>query len=265
VFHLHIPKVAGCSTVQDLADIIGREHLWSSEVCFAASRAANFNHTVVMVRRPRDHVFSMYHHCLSGGGPGYNAVLRFMNAAPGQPGFTLPETFGEWIFDWVTKPRYGNYSTYDDDFHCYFPKDLQSVRLTCEAPSGRPSEVDVQAAIDTMSSASLVGVVEAYQESVCLFEAKLTGAMPKYCDCTSPAWGSYQETEEDHGVKYNDTVDDQPTEVLHGLDYLTSADRLLYNATVTRFIADVREVEKQFGVKVLCDEQEKSLQQKMVV
>ena len=70
---------------------------------------------------------------------------------------------------------------------------------------------------------------------------------------------------EDHGVSYNDTVEAQPPGVLKMVDYLTQADRQLYNASVERFIEDIKDVEGTFGVKVLCSEQEASLRQKMAV
>lgn len=34
VFHLHTPKVAGCSVVHDLSEMVGRENIFSDEVCF---------------------------------------------------------------------------------------------------------------------------------------------------------------------------------------------------------------------------------------
>ncbi|CAE7639438.1 CACNA1A, partial [Symbiodinium pilosum] len=266
VFHLHIPKVAGCSTVHDLGEIIGRENLWSNEICYSTSKMAHFNNTVVMIRRPRDHVFSMYQHCYSGGGPGYYAALRAMNAAPGQENFTLPDTFGKWIENWVTKPHFGFYGVYEDEFHCYFPFNMQCSRLTCLHPNERRAEPDAAGAIKHMMSASLVGVTEAYHESMCLFSAKLLGTLPSHCDCTNPeAWAAFEATDEDHGVKYEDTVEAQSQAVLKGVDSLTEADRLLYNATVVRFIKDIKDVESTFGVKVLCADQEASLKEQMAV
>ncbi|CAE7761860.1 CACNA1A [Symbiodinium sp. CCMP2592] len=266
VFHLHIPKVAGCSTVHDLGQIVGRENLYSDEICFSFSKLAVFHHTVVMLRRPRDHVFSMYQHCYSGGGPGYYAALKLMNAAPGEPGFSLPDTFGKWIHSWVTKPHFGFYGVYADEFHCYFPKDLQSHRMTCALPDEREATVSVAAAIENMKTASMVGITEAYHESMCLFAAKLTGSLPSYCDCeNSTAWSAFEGTDEDHGVSYNDTVEAQPPDVLAGVDYLTQGDRQLYNASVERFIRDIKEVETNFGMKVLCGDQETALREKMVV
>ena len=41
VFHLHTPKVAGCSVVEDLSAMVGRDHIFTHEACFAASMDAN--------------------------------------------------------------------------------------------------------------------------------------------------------------------------------------------------------------------------------
>mmetsp|Transcript_45066 Transcript_45066/g.84106 ORF Transcript_45066/g.84106 Transcript_45066/m.84106 type:complete len:323 (+) Transcript_45066:71-1039(+) len=265
VFHLHIPKTAGCSTVHDVAEIIGRDNLWSHETCFALSNFATFSHTLVMLRRPRDHVFSMYHHCKAGGGPAWHVMMSSIGAAPGQENWTLPDTFGEWVQRWAQHPKFGQETVFTDEYHCYFPHDLQSVRLTCWDPSAA-YPVNPQDALRNMSSASLVGVVEAYQESVCLFHAKLKGSVPSHCNCEDPAaWASFPQADDDHGISYIGTVDDESDGVLEFVDHLTQVDRVLYNASVERFIQDIKAVEKQVGVKVLCQDRESALRRKQTI
>ena len=71
IFHLHTPKAAGCSLLKDLRDMVGHEEVWSGEVCFSKSKEGHFKDTVVMVRRPRDHVLSQYEFCQQATDTGY--------------------------------------------------------------------------------------------------------------------------------------------------------------------------------------------------
>lgn len=90
IFHLHTPKAAGCSVVSDLSSLVGRKNIYSDERCFRLSDSANFTalqDRVVMIRQPREHVFSQYQFCKLASDPGYRSTLRYLRGLPGQTNF----------------------------------------------------------------------------------------------------------------------------------------------------------------------------------
>ncbi|CAJ1421394.1 unnamed protein product [Effrenium voratum] len=265
VLHVHIPKVAGCSIVQDLSSMVGRSNVWSHEVCYSYSEPpAHFDDTVVFVRHPRDHVISQFNFCRSFSDPDYVLTVGVLQGLPGQARYKLPETISEWLRIWTEKPRWGNYSIYEDDFFCYCPYNLQSYRMTCHSDIavavGCYPSVDMELALANMNAVTVLGVMEAYHESYCLLAAKLLGTLPGHCDCQDfDAWNSYSATRDDHGVQQDKGVAGLSAETLQMIDDMTQQDRLLYQASVGRFIRDLDELEMKFGTKVLCQRQREQL------
>merc|ERR550532_902990 len=115
------------------------------------------------------------------------------------------------------------------------------------------SPVDVGLAISNMRSARFVGVISAYQESICLFHVKFGNTLPQYCDCRDPAkWKTFKGTKTNtHGNHSKSTIDKYPAKVRAMVDELTSGDLKLYAAVKERFLADVHDAEGRFGVKIL--------------
>jgi len=270
VFHLHISKVAGCSLVQDLTDMLGnRSKIYSDEVCFNASvdprtGTSYFKDQVTMVRHPRDHVLSMYQFCKQGTEPGFTAHLErriLMGMAPRR----LPDTFSQWVDEWHESPRWGDYNIYEDEEMCYCPYNMQASRLSClehkdEVPC-YPT-VDMDMALANLNALTMLGVTEAYHESICLFHGHLLGSLPEHCNCQSPAWDSYHETKDTHGEKAYDGIESRPSEVLQKVDDMTQYDQVLYKAAVKRFFNDIQDMEHRFGTKILCEKQRQTLNQK---
>merc|ERR1711933_470906 len=92
-----------------------------------------------------------------------------------------------------------------DPFKCFIPVNLQSHRFTCDRPYGYPERVNGSAAIENMQNAWFVGIVEAYQESWCLFLLRLGLPFPESCNCDSPNpehWKKMAKSlaHKDHGV-----------------------------------------------------------------
>ncbi|CAJ1443965.1 unnamed protein product [Effrenium voratum] len=261
VFHLHSSKVAGCTTVQYLTEIVGRANIWSEEVCLSYFLKGHFEQSAVMVRRPRDHVLSQYKHCANGGGPQYHAVVHAMHALPGEPNCKLPDTFQAWVAYWHSHFRdSGNAIPYFHPFNCYIPWNRQSWQLTCSEFKFL-SPVDEDSSIKAMQSATLLGVVEAMHESSCLFSARLKGSLPAHCSCESSDWNSFVEYREDHGLHYEASIEDFNETVLQQVDDLTKVDWPMYREAVKRFIGDLGQVELEFGTKILCDAQRQKLTQ----
>eukprot|EP00435_Cladocopium_sp_Y103_P042597 s1421_g11.t2 len=252
--------VAGCSVVKDLSDMVGREQVFTDEVCFSYSLKGNYENTVVMVREPRDHVYSMYQFCHLASDPGYRLLVGERQGLKGQEKYNLAESFDAWINEWHENPRWGDYDIYDDDEFCYCPYNMQSSRLACNSKTTAKychKNADFAIAMKNLESASIIGVVEAYHESVCLFSARLTGSLPEHCDCESASWNAYLETHVSHREDAADeaygSIKDVPKDVIHKVDDMTKEDRILYQAAVRRFTTDIKEVELRFGKRILCD------------
>jgi len=156
----------------------------------------------------------------------------------------------------------------DNPFHCYNPLDLQSWRFACTHPGetagtgARPLAnrlrwpVDAGAATRNMLAAEYVGVVEAYHESICLFHAKIRRSLPDHCDCTDARrWGSFRTAGVDHGVDHH-SIGGYSDSVLRDIDVLTRADNILYLAARARFVRDIRDVEREYGTKILCNDKD---------
>jgi len=139
-------------------------------------------------------------------------------------------------------------------FQCYSPLSFQTQRLSCTKPMEFPQKPDLDRAVQNMKGAWFVGLVDAYQASICLFHAKLSNQLPAYCDCRKPElWNSFkghQENTNEHHRK----ISEYPPQVLELVDKLTVADRALYEAGRKRFVDEIREVERAHGTQILCNE-----------
>jgi len=257
MYVLHIAKVGGCSSVYDVSMAVGRANVFTSELCYLDrfDPEKNINSTMVMLRAPRGHVLSQYNHCATGGGEG-----GWKNLMAGT--FDLvPKTFGEWVMNYrelqIQNASNGIIEIHDDPYGCYRPIDRQSHILTCTQPDIYPAEVSIDAALHNMYEAEHVGILEAYQESMCLLHARKQGALPAWCNCNDAMqWG---QADLSH-VSHNDDgaaitlMESIPEETLQVVDALTANDRMLYNAALQRFVQEIHEVEKQYGTKIMCAE-----------
>ena len=70
-----------------------------------------FEKKVLMLRRPKDHLLSIYQQCHQPGPMEIKAMER-RGIAPGQPGFTLP-SFGDWVRSWNQHPPKKFYHAHD--------------------------------------------------------------------------------------------------------------------------------------------------------
>eukprot|EP00438_Fugacium_kawagutii_P025892 Skav233702 [mRNA] locus=scaffold1927:424700:425338:+ [translate_table: standard] len=198
----------------------------------------------------------MYKFCAEAPDPLYAAIESVRDQAPGESNHSLPNTFGKWIDEWYTSPRFGDYTIYQDDEGCYCPYNLQASRLACLTTRGPAKDchknVDMDRAMTNLNATSMLGVTEAYHESMCLFHAHLLGSLPDHCNCESPAWDTYHETKDTHGGRYLRSVDEAPSDVIQKVDDITKDDQVVYRTAVQRFITDVEAMGQRFGVKILC-------------
>eukprot|EP00434_Breviolum_minutum_P016194 symbB.v1.2.014270.t1/scaffold1033.1/size247163/8 len=263
IFYLHLNKIGGCSMTADLAKVVGRSNMFSNEVCLHEKIVDDFpfNVTVTMLRRPLDHVLSMYHQCTQAPNP----ILFKLGVGVGQPGCDMPDTFAEWMHAWVEKPR-EDYDAHlwENMFHCKNPTEVISHQLLCTQMMQHFATINTTAAVSAMESISFVGILEAYHESFCLFIAGTRHFLPSHCNCEDEAqWNSFNQTKEEHGHEYTDKIEDYPEEVLQDVEELTKTDKMVYQKEMERFLKDMDQLEKTFGVKVLCPAQPDTLLHKI--
>lgn len=169
----------------------------------------------------------------------------------------MPPTFEEFVNAWYDKRKQGKRVA----FCCFNPIDLQSYRLSCPADTSSASsfqrrefaEVDKDLVLKNLRSIDFVGLVELYQESLCLLQVHALGKLPEYCNCqNAQAWNKFvQVRPESHGVERH-SLSDYSAETLQKVDELTAIDSLLYAEAVSLFKRNVEKVETTFGVKILC-------------
>ncbi|CAK9010374.1 unnamed protein product, partial [Durusdinium trenchii] len=261
IFLLHIGKIAGCSLVGDLSMLVGRDNIWTAQVCWEKSTKARFGKTALMLRRPKDHLLSIYHQCLQPGPLEIKALER-RGIAPGQEGFNLP-SFGDWVRSWNQHPPkfyHAKDGYHNERFHCVDPRNPVGWQLTCTEEAARPDHIDEKKSLAILHSASVVGILEAYQESICLYSAKLRNFLPSHCNCEdASAWDAFVPLHIDHDHSYSERADDYNESVQKDIEGLTQVDRKLYQAGVTQFIQEMDDLEKTFKVKVLCRQQRQTL------
>lgn len=309
LFHLHIPKAAGMSFISDAARILQTtpHKLMSQEACYSmGQQVPNSAGTMTFLRRPINHVLSMYSFCNRDYELGYrNAVHQ-----EGRP--VMPARFRGWIESWyhryqnkwhgdftppvhrVTPDREGieskirksrkatwgeppfvpevralslqNWPVLDGGgtlwhminmpYECYRPVNPQTQRMTCQKPLDFPEEEpSVELAIQNMNQTYFVGIVEAYQSSLCLLHAKVHGRVPPSCNCEDKvAWSKYPD-HHNNAVGYNDhhlkklRLQRSVYETAHSM---LKDDRRLYEAGWERLVREAKEVHEKHGVRILC-------------
>ena len=250
----------------------------NSEGCFAHGEELG-RPVATFIREPRAHVVSQYYHCRLSPDHEYARSL-------------MPHTIDEWVGAWAQgRPQdKAAFATAPAcvkagvavPYCCYIPWDLQTQRLTCERANDnftwtndarvedkktwpkyavlRPKRMERQMnltfALENARKAHFVGIVEAYQESVCLFAARTSGvqSLPAFCDCENDeAWRQFHSVEDAHGDYETPSPDSLPLEVLERIDEMTTIDRALYAAMVRRFLDEVRSVEQVSGRLIVCE------------
>jgi len=237
--HIHIPRVAGTSWRNDVTKIIPTTAKYSTEEkCFSES----YGHlAMVLFRRPLDQPLSIWQQCAHSSIHDWAKEL-------------IPDNFSTWIEAWDAIREDGVILA----MCCASPVDMQSYRMSC--PAGTittgtqrrvKAEADYGLALSNMKKAFFVGIMEAYDESFCLFEARVTGSLPKYCNCDDEAmWARRPQLSKKRDQKLN--VSMYPETTLHQLRELTSKDAKLYNEALKRFLFEVNTIESRLGRRFLC-------------
>jgi len=260
---IHIPKTAGTSLGKDVKNDAFVESLnlrvlnW--EWCFPPHRKDDAFH-LMMLRSPRAHVMSQFLECkYDWWGKAVTQNTAFPHSLDDDLGFAV------WL-DHFWPPRAYDCDCADmadcdclreDDFNCYNPHNMQSRSLTCSGTGPYNSHhvaqdtgivPSAQEAVANLGKIEWVGIVELYDESLCLFFYKVEGRLRDHCACER---SNPERHHNDHGVPPHD-VESQAKAVLQLVDRITAVDQVVYRAAVHRVVNELRVLEKKAGVQILC-------------
>ena len=271
VYFAHIPKCAGTSFTQDLADRGYQLTQPSGERCFldGCGYAADAL-KLTLLRSPRAHVYSEYLECrYDGFGKRATAGTDFPRSGSAVDGFEA------WLDHFLAEDGRRGLGE-EGAFGCYNPHNMQARALTChKQPRSNPASDSLhrpslaasltpplESALLTLSRlVDLAGVVEMYAETWCLLEMRLTGRLPRRCeaDCAASediedaatSSGSDGHAHVTHGVPPHDWRQ-LPTRVVRKIDSLTAVDAPLYAAAASGFLAAIADAEATSGKTILC-------------
>mmetsp|Transcript_106899 Transcript_106899/g.300568 ORF Transcript_106899/g.300568 Transcript_106899/m.300568 type:complete len:336 (-) Transcript_106899:166-1173(-) len=243
---VHIPKVAGFSWIMDVFN----EYLeppgsgfYVSEKTYPVMQAYGGGRIYAMFREPRAHVLSQFMECR------YTKWGQRVSHKPGRF-----ENISVWLHHFGKERHTGG----TDDMGCYNPENMQSRALSSDGVNSMHHIVDGARPDETKSLAALrdlwmVGILEHYQASVCLFIAKARGEVPDWCDCTGTAWNSFHMQAFSHDVPPH-SVSDLSASDVEMIDALTDQDQAVYAEAVQLFREQVWAEEGRLQVKILCED-----------
>lgn len=177
----HIPKTAGVSLESTVRAFRNYTVLstdgFQDEQCYPVWHdAAAIN--MVLLRRPRDHIVSMFLECRYrhglrvglGRNPYFRAAIERHNDTE------------EGLLAWLSTFIGGN----PHSLPCYDPRNLQTRAMSCSSHGAGASHaftpnVSLVAALHNLNTVDVVGVTEAFDESVCLLRQRIDGVLPQYC------------------------------------------------------------------------------------
>lgn len=264
VIAMHIAKTGGMNFAHDLYRLLPTDiGLFSIEQSYDQLWWAVDNfHLVTMLRQPRTHVLSQYIECKSD---------PVWHPTPHAQDF-LYANFSTWL-------NLFNGGHTIEDLRCYHPWNMQTRCIAGISAQRGPNKdchqvpeewsqfndadwesarlLHLDHALQHMKNAYMVGLLERYQESICLLYGKLvqTGPMPLFCNCEDrQAWATFKNWQTplaNHLVSHHD-ISEVSAEDLERIDQLTQSDVLLYQAAEERFNHEIKLLEQEREMKINC-------------
>jgi len=251
IVHVHIPKTGGTSLFFQLKSSLNLS-LSSVEACFDDVVSAS-DFSIVMVRNPKDHLLSQYLQCR-------DALNRSFRGLP--LGSSLREGFVSWLHffssNWTSSKFHADWGHRMGCFDCYCPNDLQTRVLSCQDSEyvrrygigNWFTEGNITRALQTVQSATFVGLTDFYPESLCLLFFKLTGKVSDVCDIKHRFSNTLIHIT--HGVRNHSyaALALQSSDV-DLVDSFIEDDTRVFAAARQRLKTEIREMERRFGIQIL--------------
>ena len=297
VLHMtHIAKTGGRSVRAELQKL--RAPVGGAEQCYPPFvHPSRIN--IVFLRHPRAHVLSMYLH---GAHSGRVARRRAAGYPWGNGTGGLAEGIGLWAahFGEGWAPAHGDFWGYNPlnmvarTLTCSDPQWNADYVRTCSAPcahhaGGRAADATPSrgAAVAAVHSADFIGLLELLDESLCLAEYRLKGALPPRCLCAAgqgaagAAWSPLSGSVSSRAASGREPgeggeggpgggskrahisnpgqhkqrrlrLSELPASTLRRLDAMTAVDAAVYRAGAVRLLCDLAALEERVGARVLC-------------
>jgi len=274
----HVPKTGGTSLIHELHSSFPNEGVDAAagiyERCLSALPSTDF--VVTMLRSPRSHVISQYEECRYDPWGQHHTTDDFPRRGRAQ------DDFVEWLGHFSPQ----RWQVESGDFNCYNPFNMQARSITCveddehhavsdslhggkpylkcnESPvhhvwRGMPTSPDDALAVSQLDrKARFVGILELYEESWCLLNYQLRRILPAHCSCDG--YGVLADllkherlSTPAHGEEGSLDVSEFNSSTIAAIDAITAMDHSVYQAALTRFFAELRDLEKATDATLIC-------------
>jgi hypothetical protein len=256
---IHIPKTAGDSFLTDAPNHMTTQ----TNVLGNKERSLKFSDTsvpmVVFLREPTSHVLSQFLECK------YDGWGQNTTKGTGFPGYHKLEDallgFDEWVrhFHGLEKrPRFGKYAA----FNCYDPFNMQARYMVTNAKSPHFATTksdrwpDLATSRKRLAELQVVGIVEHYPASLCVFEYHAGGRTfltddCQVCDEEGQLKVAKSLVHHSHGVPPHSihSISNETLELIHDM---TRIDQQLYQTGLEMFVQHVDSIRHETGMDLLC-------------
>jgi len=275
---VHISKCAGAAWIKLLQSVLGDANVYpqrpqgvEKSVLVQRINEPTANYTLISVRSPRRHVWSMYGECRYS--PWSPAKWIFDDSTSPDDGFD------RWLSRFVAPVNNGSTTRYRirhnlKDFGCYHPSNFQSRFLTSRAFRAQSMDPRVgfepdpgMATKNLRSLLHFVAVQDFFHESKCLLFYRLSkdnsaasSNIRQYLEdtCRCPVPESLikdLDKKVTHHKQFSNvtTMVDLRHETLEMVSTLTRSDEVVFTNAVMDFMREIVWLEEELGRRVMCD------------
>lgn len=251
---IHIPKTAGTSFYEQYKHRITfkRPSPGNDERSYNYLNNNDSKNYALMTffRNPRNHVYSQYLECKwDSWGKKVTAGTNFPRDIKEDENRGYTPAFEQWLLHFNVTPFTTNM------YNCYQPYNMQTRYFETsqkDAHNFKPDgTVFTDKAAQRIKDLWFFGITEHYTTSTCLFEYKVTGELPDYCDCTHEKKVAPQHEKRVTHFVPTHSIDVLSKRTVKLIDLLILQDNLLYTFALSLFKRRVRELSTQTK-KIIC-------------
>lgn len=241
-YQLHIPKTGGSAlttTLQEQGDWLKGAGVVALESCYddmnQRVNSSKGDGVITFLREPVMHVYSQYYQACFHRSCGVSKNIH-----------SYIDYFDEVRDARNVKP-------------CYSAFNMQTRALTCSGGSHQvladwgPSGKRLEEAKQNVKNTYFTGILELFQESLCVFYVKQHGELPMWCNCEDKAaWSSHEPSHYDKYHAPSHQLSDLTPTDLEKIQHFISDDAELYAFAKARFLTEIKDIEEKFKTTVMC-------------